>query len=181
MSPVKAKIFADDTKIYFHHSTGDTSPFVSSLPAFCDWASNWQLSIALQKCDVISFGRQIAPDTSHSLSGVTLENVSYLRDLGVYVSSDLKPGINCSSIAAKAYSRSSLLLRSFQTSDVSILLCVFKTYVRPLLEFNTPVWNPWLFNDIEHIEEVQRYFTRAICKCARLPRMHGLCIQVSKT
>ena len=29
-SPVKAKIFADNTKICFHHSTGDTSPFVSS-------------------------------------------------------------------------------------------------------------------------------------------------------
>ena len=60
-SPVKAKIFAHDTKIRFHHSTGDTSPFVSSLSAFYDWASNWQLSIVLQKCNVISFGRQIAP------------------------------------------------------------------------------------------------------------------------
>ena len=106
-SPVKAKIFADDTKIYFHHSTGDRSPFVSSLSAFCDWASNWQLSIAFQKCNVISFGKQIS-DTSYSLCGITLEQVSYIRDLGVYVSSDFKPGIHCSSIAAKAYSRCSL-------------------------------------------------------------------------
>ena len=75
-----------------------------------------------------------------------------------------KPGIHCSSIAAKAYSRCSLLLKCFHTSDVSILLRVFKTYVRPLLEFNTPVWNP-------HIEGVQRYFTREIYKRARLPRM----------
>ena len=91
--------------------------------------------------------------------------------LGVYVSSDFKPGIHCSSIAAKAYSRCSLLLKGFHTSDVSILLRVFKTYVRPLLEFNTPVWNPWLFKDIEHIEGVQCYFTREIYKRARLPRM----------
>ena len=169
-SPVKAKIFADDTKIYFHHSTGDTSPFVSSLSAFCDWASNWQLSIAFQKCNVISFGKQVS-DTSYSLCGITLEQVSYIRDLGVYVSSDFKPGIHCSSIAAKAYSRCALLLKGFHTSDVSILLRVFKTYVRPLLEFNTPVWNPWLFKDIEHIEGVQRYFTREIYKRARLPHM----------
>ena len=99
---LKLKIFADayDTKIYFHHSTGDTSPFVSSLSAFCDWASNWQLSIALQKCNVISFGRQIAPVNTHYARGVTLEHVSYLRDLGVYVSSDVKPGNRCSSIPA---------------------------------------------------------------------------------
>ena len=113
-SPVKAKIFVDDTKIYFIILLV-IHPFVSSLSAFCDWASNWQLSIALQKCNVISFGRQIAPDTSYSLCGVTLEHVSYLHDLGVYVSSDLKPGILCSSIATKVYSRSSLLLRGFQT------------------------------------------------------------------
>ena len=92
------------------------------------------------------------------LCGVTLEHVSYLRDLGVFVSSDLKPGIHCSSIAAKAYSRCSLLLRGFQTSDVIILLRVFKTYVKPLLESNTPVWNPWLFYT-EHIEGVQCYNT----------------------
>ena len=110
-------------------------------------------------------------DTSYSLCGITLEQVSYIRDLGVYVSSDFKPGIHCSSIAAKAYSRCSLLLKGFHTSDVSILLRVLKTYVRPLLEFNTPVWNPWLFKDIEHIEGVQRYFTREFYKRARLPRM----------
>ena len=122
----------------------------------------------MQKCNVISFGKR---DISYSLCGVTLEQVSHLRDLGVYVSSDFKPGIHCSSIAAKAYSRCSLLLKGFHTSDVSILLRVFKTYVRPLLEFNTPVWSPWLFKDIEHIEGVQRYFTREICKRARLPHM----------
>ena len=85
----------------------------------------------------------------------------------VYLS-DFKPGIHCSSIAAKAYSRCSLLLKGFHTSDVSILLRVFKTYVRPLLEFNTPVWSPWLFKDIKHIEGVQRYFTREICKRAHM-------------
>ena len=47
VSPVKAKIFADDTKLYFAHSFGDTTHFVNSLSAFCNWSSNWQLSIAL--------------------------------------------------------------------------------------------------------------------------------------
>ena len=104
--------------------------------------------------------------TCHELEA-TLNGSLTILELFSY----FKPGIHCSSIAAKAYSRCSLLLKGFHTSDVSILLPVFKTYVRPLLEFNTPVWNPWLFKDIEHIEGVQRYFTRKIYKRARLPHM----------
>ena len=54
-APVLAKIFADDNKLYFAYSFGNTAPLVSSLSAFCNLLSNWQLSIALRKCCIISF------------------------------------------------------------------------------------------------------------------------------
>ena len=55
-------------------------------------------------------------------------------------------------------------MKGFLTSDVSILILVYKIYVRPILEYNSPVWNPWLISDIKCVERVQRYFTRALCK-----------------
>ena len=36
------------------------------------------------------------------------------------------------------------------------------SYVRPLLEYNTPVWSPFLLGDITKIEKVQRNFTRRL-------------------
>ena len=57
------------------------------------------------------------------------------------------------------------------TNDVSILLQLFTTYFRPLLESNTQVWNPWLHQDIHSIEKVQRFFTRAVCRRAKLSYM----------
>ena len=55
-------------------------------------------------------------------------------------------------------------MKGFLTPDVSILILAYKIYVRPILEYNSPVWNPWLISDIKCVERVQRYFTRALCK-----------------
>ena len=55
----------------------------------------------------------------------------------------------CSHIAAKAFGCLSLLMKGFLTSDVSILILAYKIYVRPILEYNSPVWNPWLISDIK--------------------------------
>ena len=42
------------------------------------------------------------------------------------------------------------------------LLKLFKTYIRPKLEFNTPVWCPYLNKDIDKIEGIQGRFTKYI-------------------
>lgn len=42
----------------------------------------------------------------------------------------------------------------------------FDTYVRPILDYNCFVWNPVLCNDIDTVENVQKFFTRrAFYKC----------------
>ena len=63
-------------------------------------------------------------------------------------------------MAAKAFGHLSVLLKEFQTSDVSVLILAYKIYVNPILEYNSPVWNPC-------VERVQRFFTHALCKRAR--------------
>jgi len=45
----------------------------------------------------------------------------------------------------------------------------FTTYVRPLLEYCTPVWSPYFIKDIELIENVQRSFTRKLFFLCGLP------------
>ena len=53
----------------------------------------------------------------------------------------------------------------------------FKTYVRPLLEYNSSVWSPHLLRDINSIERVQRRFTKSLrgmhdpCYDERLARL----------
>ena len=87
------------------------------------------------------------------------------------LNSYLTPSTHCSNIAAMAFNRSCLLLKCFHSNDVSLLVRLYKVYVRPLLESNIQVWNRWFHKDIQCIEHDQRFFTRAIIKHAGIPRI----------
>ena len=50
------------------------------------------------------------------------------------------------------------------------------TYIRPSLEFSTPVWSPSLKKDIDLIENVQRSFTRRIPGLKHLPYHERLAV-----
>ena len=54
------------------------------------------------------------------------------------------------------------LLRTFHFRDKNIFVKLYKTYVRPLLEFSAPVWNPWLAKDTDILERVQRKFVKNV-------------------
>ena len=116
---------------------------------------------------VITFVLEI-PFPQYTLGDSILPRVNRVTDLCVVFASDLKPSVQCSHIAAKAFGHLSLLMKGFLTSDVSILILAYKIYVHPILEYNSPVWNPWLIYDIKCIERVQRYFTRALCGLSHL-------------
>ena len=46
---------------------------------------------------------------------------------------------------------------------------LYKTYIRPKLEYNTPVWSPYLQKDICKVEQVQRNFTKRVCIRCNIP------------
>ena len=156
------KLFADDGKFYLARNGGDASDLVKTLERFVKWSSEWQLTVANDKCCVLSVGNQSVPDCQFVLSDTPLVSVSQVRDLGVLLSSDLKSSSHCAAVAKKAYSRASLILRCFKSRNPFLLVRAYKVYVRPLLESCTSVWNPYLKRDIECIEKVQRFFTRVL-------------------
>ena len=55
-----------------------------------------------------------------------------------------------------------MIFRTFVSPDITILLRVYITYVRPLLEYNSVVLSPSLKQDIISIEKVQRKFTKRL-------------------
>ena len=42
-------------------------------------------------------------------------------------------------------------------------------FVRPIIEYGSTVWNPYLLQDIRSIESVQRSFTEKICNRCKIP------------
>ena len=55
-----------------------------------------------------------------------------------------------------------VVLRCFESRNIPSLIADFKTYVRPVLEYCSVVWNPFLIKDIDKLEKVQRRFTKRL-------------------
>jgi len=90
-----------------------------------------------------------------------------VRDLGVVVDSHLCFSEHIANSASKAHQRANLIQRCFSSSNRVMFVKAFKVYVRPILEFNSPVWSPSLMKNILLIESVHRKFTK------RIPGMSG--------
>ena len=73
---------------------------------------------------------------------------------------DLSFASHIHDFVSRAKLRSALIFRSFLTRNTVNLKRAFITYVRPLLEYSSPVWSPSHINAINEIENVQRSFTK---------------------
>ena len=101
----------------------------------------------------------------YSLNGTHIESSTCEKDIGVYITHDLKPSTHCSKAASKANAVLGIMARNFHYRDKKVWIKLYKTYVRPHLEFASPAWNPWLSKDIKVLEKVQE---RAVKMCSGL-------------
>jgi hypothetical protein len=78
------------------------------------------------------------------------------RDLGLMVSNDLKWKKQTQYASNKANQVLGILNKTFKNKDSILFRQLYLVFVRPLLEFAAPVWNPHLKGDIAAIEKVQK-------------------------
>jgi hypothetical protein len=100
--------------------------------------------------------------SNYLINGTQIPVHSSYVDLGVIINDDLSFRDHINSIVSKARQRTSVLLRGFVSRRLDIMRTTFVTYVRPLLEYNSVVWNPSQKQFIDLIENVQRSFTKRI-------------------
>lgn len=147
--------FADDTKLGNKIVNDfDRQDLQNCLDNLFNWTVDWGMEFNVNKCCVIHFGRQ-NPRYEYTMNNVQLRPAESERDIGVIISSNLKPAAHCSDIARKANFALNQILKCFHYRDKFVFLNLYKQRVRPLLEFSTAAWNPWLKSDIELLEKVQ--------------------------
>jgi len=93
---------------------------------------------------------------------VRLPDVTVVTDLGVLVDYNLRFTKHYRSIVNKANHRSSLILKSFQSRNPQLLFRAFTVFVRPLLDYCSPVWASVYKTEINLIKRVQRRFTKRL-------------------
>lgn len=159
------KLFADDLKLYCEITIDRPSlSLQSSLNNTCEFASDRQLTINFVKCNVLSTSRTSSTfsNTVYLINNIPIKSVPEVIDLGVTVSSDLSFKAHINSIVAKARQRQGIFFRGFCSRELELVRKAFITYIRPILEYNSIIWNPTEIFLIDLIENVQRHFTKNI-------------------
>jgi hypothetical protein len=160
-------LFADDCKLHICYDRTSNPNFLQNdLSKILQWSNAMQLKLSLSKCSILNLGKRTQKPT-YELGSVLLENCDSMRDLGVIIDSELKFSLHCSTIVKHASARMNCIFRSFETRDTNFLLQMYKTFVRPKLEYASPCWSPYLIKDIKLVESVQRAFTCRIPETAR--------------
>ena len=156
------KLYADDVKLYSKCVLSSDAVLQDYLNHLAKWASDWQLPVSYAKCCIVNMENSNNSETSWSIGNQLLDTVCNVKDLGVYLDNKWNFSGHVNQISNRAHRRASLIHRCFQSKDLSSLIAAFKVYVRPILEFNSIIWNPFLIRDINCIEQVQRRFTKRL-------------------
>jgi hypothetical protein len=166
----KLVLFADDAKLYSSVNVDTASlSLQQSLTKLCSWANDWQLTINVSKCAVLSVGNNsLSPSNTYFINGMAITQKDSYTDLGITVKQDLSFHTHINNIVAKARNRLSTLFRGFVTRNCDIMCRAFAAYIRPLLEYNTLVWSPCAIYLIDLVESVQRNFSKRILNTPHL-------------
>ena len=155
-------MFADDIKLYRTiRSSEDCLVLQNDINILLDWSKRWLLSFNILKCKVLHIGN--APYTgNYTIAGIQLELLDNIRDLGIQIDSKLKFHIHTDMVVKKAYRILGLICKSFECKDSDVMVKLYKTLVRPIVEYNNVIWGPSYTLDNQKLERMQRKATRMI-------------------
>ena len=165
------KIFADDTKVYTRSDKeGATNKLQNDLQKLQDWSDNWQLRFHPEKCSVMKLGKNksktkycmYSMDQGNNIREVPLKEIESEKDLGVTIDNSLNFKLHIAQITAKANRMVGIIRRSFNFLNEKTFTMLFKSLVRPLLEYGNTVWSPMHKSLEQDIENVQRRATKLI-------------------
>ena len=156
------KIFADDTKVFKAISTiQDAEDLQTDIDKLTLWAKKWQLPYNELKCKVIHYGKRNI-NHNYTMNGYNLQTDTEEKDLGVTFDRNLTFQPHIGNIISKANSRVGIIKRTFNKLNEENFKILYKSLVRPILEYCTPIWFPLNKREAEEIEKVQRRATKLV-------------------
>ena len=98
----------------------------------------------------------------YTMNNRILENKSELKDLSILIDEHLRFSHHIAENVNKANQIMGLIRRTFVYLDMYNFKLLYKSLVRPHLEYGNIIWSPFLKSDINLLENTQRRATRFI-------------------
>lgn len=165
----KYMIFADDLKLYFHHSKSSLGDSLVELQQdvniLYQTATSWGLKFCAEKCIHIRFQRPKLASVENSfyyLNELPIRVVHSHRDLGIVVDSTMRFHEHVGQVANKAGGLANCLLKSTVCRSLEFMKKLFISDIRPIIDFASQVWNLGYIGDTKLLETVQRRWTKQV-------------------
>ena len=160
--------YVDDSTLSHGCETPTCTTLQSAVDSFAQWAdiNDMKLNAKKTKEILVNFGRKnsISDIPPIIIDSTPVERVDHTKLLGLWISSDLTWAKHVEEITKKASSRLYLLSQAKHASlSTNDRIDLYKSLVRPVVEYACPVWHPGLPKYLERsLESIQVRALRAV-------------------
>ena len=159
--------YADDMKIYrcfksdMKNQIQNSALFQEDINGLTTWSEDWDLKFNIAKCCVMHFGHKNIKSI-YKIHDSQLKYRDQEKDLGVLFSSKFKFDDHINLIVKKANRQLAIIARVFRNRSVKTIIPLYKTFVRPILEYNSVIWSPYTKANEKKIENIQKKMCKLI-------------------
>ena len=175
LSPIQSGMFADDVALWTSIFTKDTNEMNAqlnllqhSLNNVLHWANKWKMVLAADKTQCITFRHQNKkkfPKLNLTLQGSILQEFDHVKYLGLFLDSHMTYSKHVNYVHGKAARKLGYLtyLCSFKgvRPSLSVYNLLYKTIIRPSLEYGCAFWNGAAESHKKKLDRIQRI---ALCR-----------------
>ena len=178
----EVRIFADDTKLFSKSDNKeDRESLQDDLDRLCEWSDTWLLRFHPQKCCVMRLGNNpeehcytMKTTTENSTQRHVLAESDAEKDLGVIIDKKLTFQKHISQVTAKANRILGVMRRTFDHLNDKTFVQLYKSMIRPILEYGHSVWSPEQKCLQREVENVQKRATKLIGRLKNMPYQERL-------
>ena len=115
----------------------------------------------MDKCKVLHIGSN-QHYRQYRLGGDFITVSDAEKDLGILIDNKLTFHKQCSTAVNKANKLLGIIRRSFEYINADTMLCLYKSLIRPIIEYGNVIWGPHYVIDQQAIEKIQHRATKLI-------------------
>ena len=160
------KIFADDTKVYNSvNNPENVNHLQNAIDNLFQWTQTWLLKFNKEKCKILHLGKNNEKNKysiGQNNERITLDETDLEKDLGIFIDPNLDFKKHIKNTVKKASFSSYKILKNFSFKSASVLIPLFKTLIRPVLEYGNTIWSNGIKKYMTKVENVQRKYTKHV-------------------
>ena len=177
----RIRCFADDSRLSKAiKSSADVTSLQNDLNKVLCWAKENNMQLNEDKFQLLQHHVSsrnfnsllelpfVYYDNCYLANQTVIDPSSHLSDLGITMQEDLSFKFHISDIVKKARDKLSWALGVFKSRSELVICTLYKSLIRPIVEYCCVVWNSSKLSDISSVEAIQRTATSKIASLSHL-------------